>query len=189
MVLGAVLVIASLTLLLYNRIQDEQAGKTSSDVAASIIQQFPEPSQGEIDYTGKGIAESSLLTMEVKGQSYIGIIKIPSLGLSLPVQNSWNYPSLRISPCRYTGSAEAGTLIVAGHNYQRHFGRLHELSIGDTVTFADISNHVYNYKVSGIETISTANVQQMLAGNWDLTLFTCTIGGKQRVTVRCTLQQ
>ena len=33
------------------------------------------------------------------------------------------------------------------------------------------------------------SVQEMTDGDWDLTLFTCTVGGKSRVTVRCVLAE
>ncbi len=31
------------------------------------------------------------------------------------------------------------------------------------------------------------DVEEMITGDWDLTLFTCTLGGQTRVTVRCQL--
>ena len=41
------------------------------------------------------------------------------------------------------------------------------------------------YKVANLETLGAYDVDEMEAGQWDLTLFTCTIGGANRVTVRC----
>ena len=43
----------------------------------------------------------------------------------------------------------------------------------------------FYYEVTGTEIIDTFDVDAMDAGDWDLTVFTCTIGGKSRVTVRC----
>ena len=34
------------------------------------------------------------------------------------------------------------------------------------------------------ETLNPTDVAGMEAGDWDLTLFTCTVGGQSRVTVR-----
>ena len=42
------------------------------------------------------------------------------------------------------------------------------------------------YEVIELETLSPFAIEEMTGGNWDLTLFTCTYGGKSRVTVRCT---
>ena len=32
-------------------------------------------------------------------------------------------------------------------------------------------------------------MKELLSGDWDLTLFTCTLGGKSRVVVRCKIQK
>ena len=51
----------------------------------------------------------------------IGILEIPALDLNLVI-SSWSYSSLRLAPCRYSGSAYKGDLVIAAHNYQSHFG-------------------------------------------------------------------
>ena len=51
--------------------------------------------------------------------------------------------------------------------------------------FTDVDGNVYNYEVAELETLQPAAVDEMKSGEWDLTLFTCTIGGQTRVTVRC----
>ena len=56
-------------------------------------------------------------TQEVDGQSYIGVLELQPLGLSLPIISQWSYPGLRIAPCRYTGSAYQNDLVIAAHNY------------------------------------------------------------------------
>lgn len=43
------------------------------------------------------------------------------------------------------------------------------------------------YEVIELETLSPFAIEEMTGGNWDLTLFTCTVGGQYRVTVRCVL--
>ena len=75
--------------------------------------------------------------------------------------------------------------MIAAHNYSSHFGRLKNLSQGDEVTFTDVDGNVFSYVVAALETLSPYAVEEMTSGGWDLTLFTCTIGGKSRVTVRC----
>ena len=65
----------------------------------------------------------------------IGILEIPALDLELPVISSWSYSSLRLAPCRYSGSAYKGDLVIAAHNYQSHFGGLRTLPEGSEVFF------------------------------------------------------
>ena len=124
-------------------------------------------------------------TVSFDGNDYIGRVDIPSLGLSLPVISEWSYPRLKIAPCRYTGSAYLDNLIIAAHNYSSYFGNLNRLNTGDTVTFTDVDGNQFTYAVSLIEDLPGTAIEEMQAGEWDLTLFTCTLGGRSRVTVRC----
>ena len=126
-------------------------------------------------------------TVSVDGNECIGALEIPALGLSLPVISGWSDAKLRIAPCRFEGSASSGDLIIAGHNYARHFGGLSRLAAGDEVRLTDAAGNVFVYEVLCAETLSGTDSDGMRAGAWDLTLFTCTYGGRRRVAVRCGL--
>ena len=43
----------------------------------------------------------------------------------------------------------------------------------------------FYFQVSNIETLGAYDTNEMEAGEWDFTMFTCTIGGANRVTIRC----
>ena len=103
--------------------------------------------------------------------------------------SQWSYAGLKIAPCRYAGSAYRNDLVIAAHNYYSHFGYLRDLSQGDPVVFTDVDGNAFRYEVFEIETLSSTSVAEMTGGDWDLTLFTYTIGGKKRITVRCTLTE
>lgn len=128
--------------------------------------------------------EETVLT--VYEYTYIGILTIPSLGIELPVQDEWSYPNLKIAPCRYAGTVADGNLIVAAHNYRSHFGRIGELNSGDEILFTECSGAVHTYEVVQTDLLIGTDVSAMAEGdeNWDLTLFTCTLSGQSRVTVR-----
>ena len=51
--------------------------------------------------------------------------------------------------------------------------------------FTDTDGNIFNYTVSELEQLNPTDVREMISGDWDLTLFTCTLGGQYRVTVRC----
>ena len=123
----------------------------------------------------------------VNGRPYIGVLSIPVLGLELPVIQEWNYPDLRIAPCRYVGSVYTDNLVIAAHNYFSHFGNLKLLQPGDPITFTDMEGNKFHYGVDLLETLEPTAVDEMTSGDWELSLFTCTIGGQMRVTVRCVL--
>lgn len=125
-------------------------------------------------------------TQTVNGWDYIGYLSIPSLELTLPIQSQWSYEGFRVAPGRFAGSTYSKDLVLAAHNYPQHFGHIGDLQPGDTVCFTDMDGHVTHYRVAALETLAPEDVEGMLSGEYDLTLFTCTVGGKSRVTVRCT---
>ena len=112
-------------------------------------------------------------------------VRRPALELELPIMSQWSYPNLKIAPCRYQGSAYQNDLILLAHNYSRHFGQIHTLEPGDTVCFTDADGTRFMYEVSLVEQLERTAIEEMESGDWDLTLFTCTVGGAARVTVRC----
>ncbi len=115
----------------------------------------------------------------------VGVLYIPSLGIELPIINELDYEYLRIAPCRYSGSAYTDDFVIAAHNYSTHFGQIHNLSIGHRIVFTDLSGNEFQYKVCDIQELEETAVEEMTTGDWDLTLFTCTLSGMARVTVRC----
>ena len=119
------------------------------------------------------------------GYEYVGYVEIPTLGLKLPVMAEWDYTRLQIAPCRQFGSSRTDNLVIAAHNYDTHFGKLKELSKGDTVIFTDMEGIVSTYCIEKLETLSPDAVDTVLNSGYDLVLYTCTKGGKTRVTVFC----
>lgn len=131
--------------------------------------------------------EREMPVLEVDGYRYIGTVSIPVIGVALLVQEDWSLAQLKNSPCRYMGSPYQGDLIICAHNYTTHFGRLKDLLPGDEVIFTDMEENEFRYTVVELETLAGTAVEEMESGAWDLTLFTCTLGGQMRVTVRCGL--
>ena len=122
---------------------------------------------------------------EIDGHLFLGTLSIPKLKKELPVQDAWSEANGRISPCRYAGDAQEGTLIIAGHSSRAHFGYLGKLKPGDAAYFTESSGERHSYRVQGTERISGTDKEGMCApGDWDLTLFTCTTSGRDRITVR-----
>lgn len=176
---GVALVLVAFCLTAYNVYEGKRAGLSS----ARVVQQI-EASSGQAFHP---IPLSSLHpTLIIDGRDYIGVLRIPSLDLKLPVLSEWSYAGLRVAPCLYAGSSYSGDMVVAAHNYSSHFGRLRELTYGSEVSFADTQGNVFVYEVVSIEELGPRDVDAMTEdGAWDLTMFTCTLGGGSRVTVRC----
>ena len=188
---GLLLIAAALALAAYNVIDAQRAARSAAQALEALSQttavSAAEPEEASADDAPAYLAdpEMPMPTVSFDGNDYIGRVDIPSLGLSLPVISEWSYPRLKIAPCRYTGSAYLDNLIIAAHNYSSHFGNLNRLNNGDTVTFTDVDGNQFTYAVSLIEDLPGTAIEEMQAGEWDLTLFTCTLGGRSRITVRC----
>lgn len=185
MVLGGLCVLSALGLFLYNWREDQQAQRMTREILPKlqtvIEAQQAEPEADEAPEEEEPVPETIL----IDGTEYIGYLFIPALDLNLPVQSSWSYPKLKVSPCRYAGSAAEGDLVIAAHNYKQHFARLYTLQAGDGIQFTNAAGRTLSYQVELVDTLEPAAVEEMVSGDWELTLFTCTYGGKSRVTVRC----
>ncbi len=195
--MGLLFIAAGFLLASYNLCDVMRAERSSEDVCLRLEARLP----SEASRKSEAPEETSLLEtaplpeyvlcpdMEmpvetVNGADYIGILQIPCLELELPVISQWSYKGLKTAPCRYSGSAYQKDLILCAHNYVTHFGNLGKLREGDTATFTDIAGNVFTYQMVERETLSPTDTEDMKRGAWDMTLFTCTMGGKTRVTVR-----
>ena len=185
---GLLLIAAALFLTGYNLFDQMRAQRSAAQAAAQLTEQLPQTSQTDVpDYLLSPEMEMPVETID--GVDYVGVLRIPSLALELPVISQWSYPLLKIAPCRYSGSAYQNNLVLCAHNYASHFGNLKNLHIGAAVTFTDMDGNLFTYQVAELETLPPQAAEEMENGDWDLTLFTCTVGGQSRVTVRCTAEQ
>ena len=183
MLLGTVLILAALSLFLWNRRKAEQAGEAASDILPQVVEQIAETA-AEAPAPPDPF-DPTMTEAEIDGYLYIGYLSIPALGLELPVMSEWDYNRLNIAPCRYSGSTKTDDLVIAAHNFAQHFGGLSGLTGGEQVIFVDMDNVVSTYTVVAVEILAPTAVEEMTNGEYDLSLYTCTYGGRSRVTVRC----
>lgn len=199
--MGLLLMAAALFLALFNLRENDRAEETAADTVQQLMAALhAEPAENIPEQTDPAApAESEeveipdyildpnreMPVQNIYGYDYIGMLEIPSLDLLLPVMAQWDYTRLQIAPCRYSGSPYLGNFVIAAHNYPSHFGNLYTLSEGDEVTFTDMERNVFTYAVVAVETLQPTAVEDMTSGDYDLSLFTCTVGGNYRVTVRC----
>lgn len=119
--------------------------------------------------------------------SFVGVLDIPALRLELPVQEKWSEAHLQTAPCRYAGTAYAKGFVIAAYDYRRHFGQIETLRTGDSILFTDVQGRKIAYTVQAVETLPRA-VGTATDPQWDLTLFTYSPDGGDRVAVRCEMQ-
>lgn len=197
-VLGLLLGTAALGLVAYNLWDNNRAGN-EAEKAVEAIARHRDKHGSTADSASKPPADMNsglendwdreLPVLEIDGKRYIGTLTIPSLEIELPVQESWSLALLKVAPCRYTGSPYRGDLILCAHNYNTHFGKLKNMTPGDAVIFTDVEGNAFHYTVAELDNLAGTAVAEMESGEWDLTLFTCTLDGQTRVTVRCNLSE
>lgn len=184
MLLGTGLVLAALSLFIWNQWEDRQAGVSAERILTRLIERMDTPvTERENAYPDP--YAPAMAEVEIDGYDYIGYLTIPSLELELPVMSEWDYERLEMAPCRYTGTVRNNDLVIAAHNYSQHFGKISKLTEGEKVYFVDVNEIKFCYDVIAVEILTSNDVEEMTSGAYDLTLFTCDYGGGNRVTVRC----
>ena len=197
---GVICLLSAAGFAVYNVLDAKRAERTAAEGLAALMEEIGRSGADESDGSGEGGSDPSgtpantypsqtpreLKTVEKDGNVYVGIIEVPSLGLSLPVLYEWNYDNLRVAPCRYAGSCYTGDMVLCAHNYVSHFGPLLSVDIGAEVTFTTVSGETFRYVVVNRETLRPGETERLVtADSWQLTLFTCYLGGTTRCVIRC----
>lgn len=202
-ILGVACLLSSVGFVVCNRWEAETAAQISqsllADVQISIDEnRATEPPQGAGNIHDPIIKDdlpkntgipTEMATIKVDGYDCIGILSLPVLELELPVLTGWSYTKLEKAPCLYYGSYYEKDFVIAAHNYTGHFGRLSELRAGDLVVFTDVNGTARYYEVVLLETLPEEATREMITSGFDLSLYTCTPGGANRVTVRCSRRE
>lgn len=187
MLSGIVLLLGAGGLYGYNQWIDYQAGQESEEAVITLVEEIQNNDVVivEVPEAEEGPSAELMKVAELDGAYYMGVLTIPALEKILPIQSDWSMEKLKRTPCRYSGSIEEGELVIAGHNYKKHFTGLSRLAQGDSVVFTDLEGNQIFYEVREIYTVAATDIEGMVNSGYDLSLFTCNYGGKARVTVRC----
>lgn len=133
----------------------------------------------------------SMPTVSIDAYRYVGTLAFPSLKRTFPIMEEWDYARLKIAPCLFSGSVYQNNAVICGHNYSSHFAPLKHADPGFCAVFTDMSGNQFTYTLLGLDIVQPDDVEKMTEsdGNWDLTLFTCTDGGKSRTALRFALKE
>ena len=119
------------------------------------------------------------------------ILKISKINIEYPILSATSDALLFVSLNKYWGPEpnEVGNYCIVGHYYEngKMFGKLHKLKNGDTAELTDLNGNTITYQVYNkyvVEPTDTSCTSQLTNGRRELTLITCTNGGKQRLVVK-----
>lgn len=184
--IGIAAVIAAIGFLIHGMWNDYTA-RINSEATVQLLNEQIADNQRE--YEGRDAKntqeylESIPELIEINGEFYIGVLRIPALALELPVNNNWSSERLRSSPCRHSGDLTS-SLVVVAHNFRSQFGRLGRLSSGDKLLITDGAGNEHWYNIESVAAIRGTNIAPMIDESYDLTLFTCTLDRQHRTVVR-----
>lgn len=180
MCLGLVCILGALGVLGYTHLQEKNAHSFSGEVVMAFEQELQ-----SLDVFETKEESLSTKVMNINGQEYLGVLLVPQLELELPVANTYSDALLQQTPCVFSGTMETDDLTIAAHNYEVHFGNIGQLKTDDEIFFVDADGVVHTYGVLLQETIDGDDLAGLYAGDWDLSLFTCShMNNTKRTVVR-----
>ena len=167
--MGLLIIIGSLILITYSKYMENKA-----------LSSFEEK-----------IERQEVIT-EVNTGDEIGIIEIKSVNLKNVIVESTDKKYLNHHVCHFENSAmpgEDGNFALAGHSstyyYNQVFNELHKVKIGDEIIIKTI-NDEFTYTITETIVVESDEIEGLDKDmiKKEITLVTCTNGGKQRFIVK-----
>ena len=134
-------------------------------------------------------SKSRILPKKLKGFEIIGKIEIPKLKVEKYILSQTSTKSLKVSVTKVCGPDinQIGNFCIAGHNYNKIFGKIKTLEKNDKILLTDVYGDTTIYQVYDIYKTSPKDVSclnQDTQSEKELTLITCTAGATKRVIVK-----
>lgn len=167
--MGLLIIIGSLILITYSKYMENKA-----------LSSFEEK-----------IERQEVITKVNPGDE-IGIIEIKSVNLKNVIVESTDKKYLNHHVCHFENSAmpgEYGNFALAGHSstyyYNQVFNELHKVKIGDEIIIKTI-NDEFTYTITETIVVESDEIEVLDQDmtKKEITLVTCTNGGKQRFIVK-----
>ena len=138
---------------------------------------FPPASSVTVDSTASTSGGYTAVTDDLYySGGYLGTLKIPSIGLTVKIYQGTGNSTLAKGAGHFTDtSIWDGTVALAGHNrgVTNHFGKIHTLGMGDTITLTTKLG-TRTYRVTSVTKISEMDRSAMTpTGENRIILYTC----------------
>lgn len=159
----------------------------TTDNNAINIEKDNNSSENQID---KQIEKKSrILPEKLKDFEIIGKIKIPKLNIEKYILSTTSTKSLKASVAKVCGPEinKIGNFCIAGHNYNKIFGKIKTLKKNDKIILTDVYGDNTVYEIYDIYKTSPKNISclnQETNSEKEITLITCTAGATKRVIVK-----
>ena len=149
---------------------------TGSYPTADNFSGYPTVDTGTSGTGGLSIAFTEVTSSMYYSDGSLGVLKIPSIGLTVSVYEGTGDAPLLKGAGHFTGTtAWDGNYCVAGHNrgVRNDFGKIHTLGSGNIITLTTVMG-TRTYAVTGVNKVSVNDVSGLdpSAANM-ITLYTC----------------
>ena len=133
--------------------------------------------------------KTRLMQKKLKGFEIVGKIEIPKLKVEKYILSNTTSKSLKVSVTKVCGPDinKIGNFCIAGHNYNKIFGKIKTLEKKDKIILTDVYGDSIIYEIYDIYKTSpkdTSCLNQDTNSEKELTLITCTAGATKRVIVK-----
>ena len=133
--------------------------------------------------------KSRILPEKLKGFEIIGKIEIPKLNVEKYILGETTTKSLKASVTKVCGPNinKIGNFCIAGHNYNKIFGKIKTLKKNDKIILTDVYGDSTIYEIYNIYKTSPKDISclnQETNSEKEITLITCTAGATKRVIVK-----
>lgn len=175
---GAILVVASIGLLVYSmrgyEIDTNNAIVQIEKLLPKITQSVPQE---------KG--NNAMSSMEIDGESYVALLEMDMYKFKMPVRSVWDEKAVEAVPCRYSGSVYNNTLVIAATDAEGQMDFVNSVNTGDRLTVTDMRGEQFSYKVVKVENSNTATAEELNTDEFDLTIFVEYSGPTDYLFIRC----
>lgn len=180
-VLGILLIACSLGMLLFTLLHSQYTQKKTSEIIRKIEIVLPETTPGfPGDY-----ADPVMPVLQVDAKDYVGLLKVPAYGLTLPIANEWSKFHVFSCPARFYGSVYDNTMIIGGNDQTGQFDFFDRMNPGDHVRITDMMGTEFSYTVDRIDRAKSAEYEKLASGGYPLTLFVRNAYSAEYILVRC----
>ena len=165
--------------------QEYRAGVMAEEILSAVLvqPQYEQPEEPvRQEQMGQKISPAIL-------EHVYGVIHVPDLEIQLPVLDTWNYDELQLAPCRYSGDAATGDLVLLGHNYAGHFAALETAQVGQSVRLTLEDGTQRFYTIDAVRQVEPTETEAVEESGYPLTIFTCTKGGQRRWVFFCKAEE
>ncbi len=180
-IIGILLVVASVAILIFSEINQKNAAQNAKETVLVLRDLMPDVDDAVPDDRANVIMSA----MEIKNESFVGIIEVPKFDCSLPIRETWKKSKADNYPCKYLGSIYDGSLIIGGsdNDGQLDFARLIENY--DNVFITDMTGSRYKYTVSDIRRTKDVSTEYLTSVDADLVIFAKNSFSFDYTVIRC----